>query len=51
MVAIEVIHHMKSKTRGSEGCMALKQDISRAYDHINWDFSKQVMLKISFNDR
>jgi hypothetical protein len=36
MVAIEVIHYMKTKTRGQDGCVALKLDISKAYDKIYW---------------
>jgi len=31
MVAIEVIHYMKTKTSGSNGSVALKLDISKAY--------------------
>jgi len=51
MVAIEVIHHMKTKTRGGEGRVVIKLDISKAYDRIDWGFLKQVMLKMGFNDR
>ena len=31
VVAIEVIHHMKAKTKGKLGEVALKLDISKAY--------------------
>ena len=43
MVAIEVIHFMKTKTRGNEGCVTLKFDISKTYDHMNLDYLKGVM--------
>lgn len=38
MVAIEVVHHMKTKTRGNICDIALKLDISKAYDRIDWLF-------------
>lgn len=47
MVAIEVIHYMKIKTRGTNGCVALKLDISKAYDMMDL---KEVMLKMGFNN-
>jgi hypothetical protein len=37
---------MKIKTRDSEGCVALKLDISKVYDRIDWEFLKQVMMKM-----
>ena len=51
MVAIEVIHHMKSKVRGKTGCVALKLDISKAYDRMDWDYLKEVMRRMGFNDK
>jgi hypothetical protein len=35
MIAMEVIHALKRKTRGSKGELALKIDISKAYDKID----------------
>lgn len=35
MVAIEVIHFMKTKTRGNDGYVSLKLDISKAYDRMD----------------
>lgn len=32
MIAMEVVHHMKCKARGRVGDVALKIDISKAYD-------------------
>ncbi|PNX57454.1 ribonuclease H, partial [Trifolium pratense] len=48
MVAIELVHFMKSKTRGKMGNVALKLDISKAYDRIDWDYLKEVMIKMGF---
>ncbi|CAJ2652404.1 unnamed protein product [Trifolium pratense] len=49
MVAIEVVHFLKSKTRGKLGNVALKLDISKAYDRIDWDYLKEVMIKMGFS--
>ncbi|CAJ2674072.1 unnamed protein product [Trifolium pratense] len=49
MVAIEVVHFMKSKTRGKLGNVDLKLDISKAYDRIDWDHLKEVMIKMGFS--
>jgi hypothetical protein len=48
MVAIEVVHYMKSKMRGKMGDVALKLDISKAYDRIEWDYLRGVMQKMGF---
>jgi len=48
MVAIEVVHYMKLKTEGKQGNMALKLDISKAYNRIDWLYLKEVMLKMEF---
>lgn len=41
LVAFEIIHHMKRKNRGSEGEVALKLDISKAYDRVSWAYRCQ----------
>jgi len=38
MVAIKVIHFMKTKTMGNGMYVALKLDISKAYDHMDWEY-------------
>lgn len=51
MVAIEVVHFMKTKTKGTDGYVALKLDISKAYDRMDWDYPRQVMLKMGFDHK
>jgi len=51
MVAIEVLHFMKTKTRGEGRYVALKLDISKAYDCMDWDYLRAVLNKMSFHNR
>ncbi|PNY01988.1 cytochrome p450, partial [Trifolium pratense] len=51
IVAIEVVHYMKSKTKGKVGEVALKLDISKAYGRIDWDYLRGVMTKMGFSTR
>lgn len=51
MVAHEIIHHMKCKRRGKVGEVALKIDISKAYDRVEWEYVKKVMCRMVFHDR
>lgn len=36
---------MKCKTKGKEGNIALKQDVSKAFDRIKWSYLQAVMEK------
>ncbi|KAK2398440.1 putative mitochondrial protein [Trifolium repens] len=51
MVAIEVVHFMRTKTKGREGCVALKLDISKAYDRMSWEYLSAVLTRMGFNDK
>ena len=51
LVAFEVVHYMKAKTKGTQGDVALKLDISKAYDRIDWDYLREIMLKMGFTSR
>lgn len=51
MVAIEVIHFMKTTTRGRDKYVALKLNISKAYDRMEWDYLKEVIVKMGFNQK
>ena len=48
MISIEVIHHMKISKRMRDMNVTLKLDIIKAYDHIDWLYLKEVMIKMGF---
>ncbi|KAL8092290.1 hypothetical protein AgCh_034546 [Apium graveolens] len=48
LIAFELIHHMKKSVRGSEGDVALKLYISKAYDRVEWGYLKKRMQVMGF---
>lgn len=49
MVSFEIMHYLKRKKFGKDGFMALKLDMSKAYDRIEWKFLQEIMLKMGFS--
>ncbi|XP_042974642.1 uncharacterized protein LOC122306274 [Carya illinoinensis] len=48
MVAYEVLHSMKARKKGKVESMAIKLDMSKAYDRIEWVYLEVVMGKLRF---
>lgn len=48
LVAFEIIHHMRNKKGGQEGEIALKLDVSKAYDRVDWSYLQQRMRSMGF---
>ncbi|KAK9998773.1 hypothetical protein SO802_018376 [Lithocarpus litseifolius] len=50
LVAHEIMNHINRKKKGKCGEMALKLDMSKAYDRVEWDCLKQIMAKLGFHE-
>ena len=49
-VAFEILHKMQNKRTGKKGQMAIKLDISKAYNHVEWSFLRSIMLKLGIDE-
>lgn len=50
IVAYEVLHSMKTRQRGKKGTMAIKLDILKAYDKLEWSSLEEIMRKLGFTE-
>ena len=48
LIAFELLHHMKTGCLGKKGFMALKLNMSKAYDRVEWVFLKNILLRLGF---
>ncbi|KAL0433422.1 UNVERIFIED_CONTAM: hypothetical protein Slati_2676500 [Sesamum latifolium] len=51
LVAYELNHFLKLKTRGKNGFISLKLDVSKAYDRVEWRFLESVLIRLGFHPR
>jgi hypothetical protein len=50
LVAYEMTHYLQNKRRGEEGYCALKLDMSKAYDRVEWDFVEIMLRQLGFDE-
>lgn len=49
LVASETIYHISQKRKGKVGEMALKLDMSKIYDRVEWSCLERIMHKMGFS--
>ena len=51
ILAFETIHHINGRKGGKKGEMALKLDMSKAYDRVEWLCLEIIMAKLGFGEK
>ena len=51
LVAFETMHHINGRKGGKKGEMALKLDMSKAYDRVEWVCLEKIMAKLGFGEK
>jgi hypothetical protein len=49
LVAYEMTHFLKNKRQGNNGYLALKLDMRKTYDRVEWDFVEAMLSKFGCN--
>ena len=48
LIAYESVHAMKRRKKGGNAACAIKLDMMKAYDRIEWHYLEAIMLKLGF---
>lgn len=51
LIALELFYTMKKRNRSRKGVIAMKLDMSKAYDRVEWGFLRKLMLTMGFDER
>jgi hypothetical protein len=51
LLAYECTHFMKTKKKGKDAYAAVKLDMSKAYDRVEWKFLEKMIRKLGFAER
>lgn len=50
LITFELIHSMRNKTKWKTGEVALKIDISKAYDWVDWSYLERILRRMGFRE-
>ena len=50
LVAFKTLHSLQNYKSTTHGFMAIKLDMSKAYDRVDWDFLEKLMRQMGFNE-
>ena len=50
LIAFESLHYISTQCSGREGYIAMKLDISKAYDRVEWCFLEKIILHMGFTE-
>jgi hypothetical protein len=51
LVAYECVHKIKNKRQGKTGLCAVKLDMHKAYDRVEWNFLRHMMIRLGFHEQ
>ena len=51
LIALKIFHSIKKRNNSRKGLIALKLDMSKAYDRVEWGFLKKLLLTMGFDGR
>lgn len=50
LITHEILHHLRKSQAKKRFSMAVKTEMSKAYDRIEWDFLREVLSKLGFHE-
>jgi len=51
IVAYDALHTMATRIQGKKDFMAIKLDMSKAYDRVEWNYLEDIMRRLGFEER
>ena len=51
LIPYEMMHHISQKKSGKVGDLALKLDMSKASDRVEWSWMEKIMQKLGFDNK